>query len=112
MKNNHIDQKMIIDSLIKAIKNKDIPINLEQPAPIQQIIETRGKKSFYEANPVSVFDAFTLLLFSLNILNLIDISWILVFLSMLFPYILLGLAWSISKIIIKIKTKNIKNKKK
>lgn len=103
---------MIVDSLIKAIKNKDIPINLEQQAPIQQIIETRGKKSFYEANPISVFDAFTLLLFAFNILNLTNINWILVFLPMMFPYIVIGLTWLISKIIIKIKTKKKKNQTK
>ena len=95
---------MIVDCLIEAIKNKDIPINLEQQ-PIQQIIETRSKKSFYEPNPISVFDAFTLILFAFNILNLINISWILVFLPLVFPYIVIGLAWSISKIIIKIKSK-------
>ena len=100
---------MIMDSLIKAIKNKDIPFNFEQQ-PIQQIIETRGKKSFYEPNPISVFDAFTLILFAFNILNLINISWILVFLPLVFPYIVIGLALSISKIIIKIKSKKNKTK--
>lgn len=102
MKSN-VDQKLAIKMILEEIKNKNIPLNIEstQLPPFQ--VPEQKKEKIYEAAPISVFDAFSLILFTLNLIGVIDISWIVVFLPLLFPYILIGIIWCVTKLITKIK---------
>ena len=99
--NNNLDQRMVVKMILDEIKNKNLPINVEQPQiPIVQ--ETK-KEKLYEPAPVSVFDAFTLILFTLNLIGMINISWFLVFLPLALPYIVIGITWCVAKLIVKFK---------
>lgn len=103
MKSEKLDQKLITKMVLEEIKKNNIPLKIESPPPF--IPQVQEKKKIYEPAPISVFDAFTLCLFVLNLVGIININWFLVFLPLSFPYIVLGLVWCISKIIIKIKNK-------
>lgn len=110
MKNQKLDQRLITGMILEEIKKNNIPLKVDSP-PIQQLQVQEKKKKLYEPAPISVFDAFTLCMFVLNIIGLTNINWILVFLPLIFPYIVIGCVWCVSKIIIKIKSKkNNKNK--
>ena len=102
MKSN-VDQKLAIKMILDEIKNKNIPLNIEstQLPPIQ--VPEQKKEKMYEAAPISIFDAFTLILFTLNLIGMINISWIVAFLPLLFPYIVIGITWCVTKLIKKIK---------
>jgi hypothetical protein len=111
MRREKLDQKMVTKMILEEVKNKNIPLAIEPPK--FKDIEIPKKEKFYEPAPVSVFDAFTLILFTLNLIKMTDINWFLVFLPMAFPYIIIGITWCISKLIIKIeknKKSNLENK--
>ncbi len=91
---------MVAKMILDEIKNKNIPINVEQP---KIPVEEPKKEKLYESPPLSVYDAFSLVLFTLKVLGLIDISWILVLLPAFLPYIVIGITWCIAKLIIKFK---------
>ena len=104
MKSN-VDQKLAIKMILDEIKNKNIPLNIEstQLPPLQ--VSEQKKEKIYEAAPISVFDAFTLILFTLNLMGMINISWIVAFLPLMFPYIVIGITWCVTKLITKIKNR-------
>lgn len=104
-----VDQKLITRMILEEVKNKNLPLGLEVPKI--ENIEVPKKEKFYEPAPVSVFDAFTLILFTLNLIGMTDINWFLVFLPIAFPYIIIGISWCISKLIIKIEKKKNTNSK-
>lgn len=98
--NNNLDQRMVVKMILDEIKNKNLPINLEQP---QIQVQESKKKKIYEPAPISIFDAFTLIFFTLNLIGMINISWFLVFLPLSLPYIVIGITWCIAKLIVKFK---------
>jgi hypothetical protein len=104
MKNPKLDQRLITGMILEEIKKNNIPIKVDPPQ-VQPLQIQEKKKKLYEPAPVSVFDAFTLCMFVLNIIGMANFNWFIVFLPIAFPYIVVGCAWCISKIIIKIKSK-------
>ena len=111
MKQPKLDQRLITGMILEEIKKNNIPLKMDPIPSFQQPIIQEKKKRLYEPAPVSVFDAFTLCMFVLNIIGITNFNWFLVFLPLVLPYIVVGCAWCISKIIIKIKSKKNNNNK-
>lgn len=100
-------QKQLITEIVsKAIETGKIKI--EQP-PVQQIVqEVKNDAPVYEGGRITFFDLLTCIMFTLNLLGLTDINWLLVFLPFAFPYIVFyGMLWSM---MLWAKFKNRKNK--
>lgn len=99
--------RLITEIVGKAIESGKLKI--EQPQ-IQQIQETKKESEIpsYEGGRVTFFDLLTCIMFTLNLLGLTDINWLLVFLPFAFPYIVFyGMLWGM---ILWAKFKNRKNK--
>lgn len=104
MMNEFQQAKLISEIVGKAIESGQI--KFEQPA-IQQPIKKEEPPS-YEGGRVTFFDLLTCIMFTLNLLGLTNINWLLVFLPFVFPYIVFyGVLWSM---ILWAKFKNRKNK--
>lgn len=99
---------LIADILGKAIESGQI--KFDQP-PVQQIIQQNNevKAPTYEGGNFSIYDALTCIMFTLNLAEITDINWFLVFLPFALPYIVFyGSLWSV---MLWAKIKNRKNKK-
>lgn len=105
---SHSEQRKIITELVgKAIESGQI--KLEAPAqPQTTIIEKEHETPTYEGGRITFFDLLTCIMFTLNLMGVTDINWLLVFLPFAFPYIVFyGMLWSM---ILWTKFKNRKNK--
>ena len=102
---SHNEQRKIITDIVgKAIESGQI--KFEQPQLPQPIV--KEEEPTYEGGRVTFFDLLTCIMFTLNLLGLTDINWLLVFLPFAFPYIVFyGVLWSM---ILWTKFKNRKNK--
>lgn len=101
---SHNEQRKIITDIVgKAIESGQI--KFEQPQIPQPIVK---EEPTYEGGRVTFFDLLTCIMFTLNLLGLTDINWLLVFLPFAFPYIVFyGMLWIM---ILWTKFKNRKNK--
>ena len=100
--------QIITEAVAKAIDTGKLKI--EQPQ-IQPIIQEpkQNENAIYEGGRVTFFDLLTCIMFTLNLLGVTDINWLLVFLPFAFPYIVFyGMLWSV---MLWSKIKNKKNKK-
>ena len=102
--------KLITEIVGKAIETGKI--KFEQPPlpqPIVQEVKKEPETPTYEGGRITFFDLLTCIMFTLNLLGLTSINWLLVFLPFVFPYIvfygILGI------VILWNKFKNRKNKK-
>ena len=102
---SHAEQRKIITDIVgKAIESGQI--KFEQPQIPQPIV--KEEEPTYEGGRVTFFDLLTCIMFTLNLLGLTDINWLLVFLPFAFPYIVFyGMLWSM---MLCAKFKNRKNK--
>lgn len=102
---SNYDQAKIVQQIVeKAIETGKIKI--EQPAIPQPVVKEETPS--YEGGRLTFFDLLTCILFTLKLLGLIDINWLLVFLPFAFPYIVFyGMLWSM---MLWAKFKNRKNK--
>lgn len=100
-------QKQLITNLVgKAIESGQIKFEAPQMQPI--VNEVKEETPSYEGGRVTFFDLLTCIMFTLNLLGVTDISWVLVFLPFAFPYIVFyGMLWSV---MLWVKFKNRKNK--
>lgn len=92
---NEYQQAQLIANIVgKAIENGQI--KLETP-PVQQIVqEASVEKPSYTGGRVTFFDLLTCIMFTLNLMGVTDINWLLVFLPFAFPYIVFyGALWSV-----------------
>lgn len=99
--------QIITEAVAKAIDTGKLKI--EQPQ-IQQIIQEpkQNENVIYEGGRVTFFDLLACIMFTLNLLGVTDINWLLVFLPFAFPYIVFyGMLWSVM-LWSKIKNKNNK----
>ena len=105
---NEIQQRQLITEIVgKAIESGRI--KFEQPQIHQPIVQVKEEPT-YEGGRVTFFDLLTCIMFTLNLLGLTDINWLLVFLPFTFPYIVFyGMLWSM---MLWAKIKNRKNKDK
>ena len=99
-------RQLITDIMGKAIESGQIKF---EPTPVPPIIqESKDTSPTYEGGRVTFFEVVTCIMFTLNLLGLTDINWLLVFLPFAFPYILFyGMLWSV---MLWAKFKNRKNK--
>lgn len=102
--------RLITEIVGKAIETGKI--KFEQPSipqPIVQEIKKETKTPTYEGGRITFFDLLTCIMFTLNLLGLTNINWLLVFLPFVFPYIIFyGI---LGVVILWNKYKNRKNKK-
>ena len=106
---NEFQQKKLITEIVgKAIDSGKI--KFEQPLIQQPIVqETKEETPTYEGGRVTFFDLLTCIMFTLNLMGITNINWLLVFLPFAFPYIIFyGMLWSM---MLWAKYKNRKNKK-
>lgn len=91
---NELQQIQLITNIVgKAIESGKI--KFEQPQMPQPIIQEVKEEPTYEGGRVTFFDLLTCIMFTLNLLGLTDINWLLVFLPFAFPYIVIyGMLWS------------------
>ena len=103
---NQSEQRKIITEIVgKAIESGQI--KFEQPQIPQPIVQEVKDEPTYEGGRVTFFDLLTCIMFTLNLLGLTDINWLLVFLPFAFPYIVFyGMLWSMK---LWAKIKNRKN---
>ena len=107
---NEFQQKVLITEIVgKAIESGKIKI--EQPPLPQAIVnEKKDETPSYEGGRVTFFDLLTCIMFTLNLMGVTNINWLLVFLPFAFPYIVFYCAlWSV---MLWVKFKNRKNNKK
>ena len=101
--------KLITEIVGKAIDTGKI--KFEQPPlpqPIVQEVKKEPEPPTYEGGRVTFFDLLTCIMFTLNLLGLTSIHWLLVFLPFAFPYIVFyGI---LGVVILWNKYKNRKNK--
>ena len=101
--------KLITEIVGKAIDTGKI--KFEQPPlpqPIIQEVKKELETPTYEGGRITFFDLLTCIMFTLNLLGLTNINWLLVFLPFAFPYIVFyGMLWSM---MLWAKYKNRKNK--
>ena len=98
--------RLITEIVGKAIETGKI--KFEQPQPIVQEIKKEPETPTYEGGRVTFFDLLTCIMFTLNLLGLTNINWLLVFLPFSFPYIVFY--GTLGIIILWNKFKNRKNK--
>ena len=98
-------QRQLITNIVgKAIESGQI--KFEQPPMPQPIV--KEEEPTYEGGRVTFFDLLTCIMFTLNLMGVTDINWLLVFLPFAFPYIVFyGVLWGM---ILWTKFKNRKNK--
>lgn len=103
---NHFEQRKIITDIVgKAIESGQIKFE----APQHPVIEKEPEPPTYEGGRLTFFDLLTCIMFTLNLLGLTNINWLLVFFPFAFPYIVFyGILWVV---ILWNKFKNRKNKK-
>lgn len=77
--------RLITEIVGKAIETGKI--KFEQPQPIVQEIKKEPETPTYEGGRITFFDLLTCIMFTLNLLGLTNINWLLVFLPFVFPYI-------------------------
>lgn len=98
----------LVSNAINTGKIKLEPTQIQQIANPTQVVEEKPEPPTYEGGRVTVFDLLTCIMFTLNLLGLTDINWLLVFLPFAFPYIVFyGMLWSMT---LWVKFKNRKNK--
>ena len=98
----------LVSNAINTGKIKLEPTQIQQIANPTQVVEEKPEPPTYEGGRVTVFDLLTCIMFTLNLLGLTNINWLLVFLPFAFPYIVFyGMLWSM---ILWTKFKNRKNK--
>lgn len=102
---NHFEQRKLITDIVgKAIESGQIKFE----APQQPVIEKEPETPTYEGGRITFFDLLTCIMFTLNLLGLTNINWLLVFLPFSFPYIVFyGI---LGVVILWNKFKNRKNK--
>lgn len=99
--------RLITEIVGKAIETGKI--KFEQPQPIIQEVKKEPETPTYEGGRITFFDLLTCIMFTLNLLGLTNINWLLLFLPFAFPYIVFyGMLWSM---MLWAKYKNRKNKK-
>ena len=105
---NEIQQRQLITQLVgKAIDSGQIKFEAPPVQPIIQEVQ-KDETPSYEGGRVTFFDLLSCIMFTLNLLGLTDINWLLVFLPFAFPYIVFyGMLWSM---MLWVKFKNRKNK--
>ena len=105
---NEFQQRQLITEIVgKAIDSGQIKFEAPQMQPIIQEIK-KDEPPTYEGGRVTFFDLLSCIMFTLNLLGLTDINWLLVFLPFAFPYIVFyGMLWGM---ILWSKFKNRKNK--
>ena len=102
--------KLITEIVGKAIDTGKI--KFEQPPlpqPIIQEVKKELETPTYEGGRITFFDLLTCIMFTLNLLGLTSINWLLVFLPFAFPYIVFYGVLGV--VILWNKFKNKKNKK-
>ena len=104
MMNQYEQRKLITELVGKAIESGQIKLE----APQQPVIEKELETPTYDGGRITFFDLLTCIMFTLNLLGLTNINWLLVFLPFAFPYIVFyGMLWSM---MLWAKYKNRKNK--
>ena len=108
---NERDQINLITEIVgKAIDSGQIKFE-QQPIPqpvVQDAIKEESAPT-YEGGRVTFFDLLTCIMFTLNLMGVTDINWLLVFLPFAFPYIVFyGMLWGM---MLWAKYKNRKNNK-
>lgn len=104
MLTNYEQAKIVQQIVEKAIETGKIKI--EQPTNKQFVKEPETPT--YEGGRVTFFDLLTCIMFTLNLLGLTNINWLLVFLPFAFPYIVFY--GTLGVVILWNKFKNRKNK--
>jgi hypothetical protein len=91
--NDFQQRQLITDVLNKAIDSGKIKFEPPPPPPIIQEVKEPEPPS-YEGGRVTIFDLLTCIMFTLNLLGLTNINWLLVFLPFIFPYVVFyGILW-------------------
>lgn len=101
-------QRQLITEIVgKAIESGKIKFESPPPPAIIQEVKEPEPPS-YEGGRVTFFDLLTCIMFTLNLLGVTNIHWLLVFLPFAFPYIVFyGMLWGM---MLWVKFKNRKNK--
>ena len=101
-------QRQLITEIVgKAIESGKIKFEPPPPPAIIQEVK-EPEPPTYEGGRVTFFDLLTCIMFTLNLLGMTDINWLMVFLPFAFPYIVFyGMLWSV---MLWAKFKNRKNK--
>ena len=106
---NEFEQRRLITQIVgRAIDTGQI--KFEAP-PVQQTVvqQTKEQPIVYKGGRITFFDLLTCIMFTLNLVGLTDINWLLVFVPFLFPHVVFyGMLWSV---MLWTKFKNRKNKK-
>lgn len=107
--NDAQQRKLITDIFNKAIDSGRIKFEPQYLPPIIQEVKKEPEPPTYEGGRLTFFDLLTCIMFTLNLLGLTNINWLLVFLPFVFPYVVF---YSILGVVILWnKFKNRKNKK-
>ncbi len=103
---NEIQQRQLITNIVgKAIESGQIKFEAPQ-VHVEEVVKEETPS--YEGGRVTFFDLLTCIMFTLNLMGVTDINWLLVFLPFAFPYIVFyGVLWGM---ILWTKFKNRKNK--
>lgn len=109
MMNENQQRQLITDIVGKAIDSGKIKFEQHPiPQPIIQQAQKEPETPTYEGGRITFFDLLTCIMFTLNLLGLTSINWLLVFLPFAFPYIVFyGI---LGVVILWNKFKNRKNK--
>lgn len=84
---NEFQQRQLIAEIVgKAIDSGKIKIEPPPAPPIIQEVK-EPEPPTYEGGRVTIFDLLTCIMFTLNLLGLTNIHWLLVFLPFAFPYV-------------------------
>ena len=84
---NEFQQRQLIAEIVgKAIDTGKIKIEPPPAPPIIQEVK-EPEPPTYEGGRVTIFDLLTCIMFTLNLLGLTNIHWLLVFLPFAFPYV-------------------------
>lgn len=106
--NDYQQLKLITELVTKSIESGKLNVQPTQ-LPQQPIVVEEPKSPTYEGGRITFFDILTCIMFTLNLLGLTDINWLLVFVPFALPYIVFyGMLWGM---MLWIKFKNRKNKK-
>ena len=84
MMNESQQRQLIADIMGKAIDSGKIKFDIPHT---QQLIQNDTQPPTYEGGRLTFFDLLTCIMFTLNLMGVTDINWLLVFFPFAFPYI-------------------------
>lgn len=105
--NEFQQRQLITDIMTKAIESGQIRFDAPLVQAPHENYQNQSKPS-YQGGRVTVFDLLTCIMFTLNLIGVTNINWLLVFLPFAFPHIVFYcVLWSV---MLWTKFKNRKNK--